>query len=79
MYSCTVESLREWNYLIRVFDKNNHLIGMGSFFGNDQESLHLFLKIESSEAQNELLHSVSVACQQKGLEAEWFLVQPDNS
>ena len=73
MYYCETESLRYGNELIKAFNHEHRLVGVGLYFGRGTGKMYLHEEIDSPEAQSELKKIIAEACPH----VEWELHQPN--
>lgn len=79
MYYGETESLRYGNVLVKAFDEDHRLVGVGLYFGRGNGKMYLQEEINSPEAQEELKKSIAEACSKIHLYVKWELLKQSNA
>lgn len=72
MYHCETENLRGGGTIVKAFDKDDQLVGIGAYFGDDDCCMHMHKKITSPQDQSKLKQAIVEACPY----ANWVLDKP---
>ena len=59
MYYCEVDSLRYGNVIVKVFDQDHRLVGVGTCFGENDCYMRLHKKIDSPEALEKIRRAMA--------------------
>ncbi len=74
MYYGELESLRYGNVLVKAFDGDHRLVGVGLYFGRGKGKIYLQEEIDSSEDKEALTEAIAKACsEQRKIKVVWEL------